>query len=288
MRRDPGPARRGRLPVTMATMTPGDCGSVDRDAEAIAAVRRGRGPGVGRPDRGRLRLPGVPRPGDLRRRRVAPAGRRGPPAGPARPRPDRPAGRLPLRPRGDQPPGPRRLLRRHPAQLQDPPVGAGPAPAEDPAPLLRGRHRGARPRRPAPARRLPRRRLEGGRPQAADARLPRQPARLAPEAARDRRIPRRPGPMGGPPRGRDRRRPRRGVPPVPRPRLPAATTGCSRWSARTGEGRCSRRSDPDVRADLPHLPPTLGTTDPVSHHGERGRRADRLQADRSGPPVTTS
>ncbi len=31
---------RAGCQVTMATMTPGDCGSVDRDAEAIAAIRR--------------------------------------------------------------------------------------------------------------------------------------------------------------------------------------------------------------------------------------------------------
>ena len=223
-------------PITLATMTPGDCGSVERDAEAIAAVRRAEAKASAGPDRGRLRLPGVPRPGDLRGRRVASEGRRGAPEGPARHRPDRAAGRLPLRPRGDQPPGPRRLLRRHAAQLQDPPVGAGSDPAEDSPPLLRGRHRRDRPRRPPPARRVLGRRLEGRRPQAPDARLPRQPARLAPEAARDRRVPRSPGPMGSPPRRRDRRGPRRGVPAVPRASLSEGEFASGiRRSGREGE-----------------------------------------------------
>ena len=43
VRRDAGPAGRAGCHVTIATMTPGDCGSVDRDAEAIAAIRRRRG-----------------------------------------------------------------------------------------------------------------------------------------------------------------------------------------------------------------------------------------------------
>src|SRR5947209_14557275 len=33
--------RRAGCDVTMATMTPGDCGSAEHDAEAIAAIRRG-------------------------------------------------------------------------------------------------------------------------------------------------------------------------------------------------------------------------------------------------------
>ena len=86
----------------------------------------GRGQGGGRADRGRLPLPGVPRPGDLQRRRVAAEGHRGPAAGPARPRPDRAAGRLPVRPRDDQPAGPRRLLRRAACPTTSPGSGSPP------------------------------------------------------------------------------------------------------------------------------------------------------------------
>ena len=32
--------RERRYPVTIATMTPGDCGSAEHDAESIAAIRR--------------------------------------------------------------------------------------------------------------------------------------------------------------------------------------------------------------------------------------------------------
>ena len=128
VRRDAGAAARGGLSP--------DAG--DDDARRLRQRRarrrgdrrdpQGRGAGGGRPDRGRLPLPGVPRPGHLQRRRVASAGHRGPAAGPARPHPDRAAGRLPVRPRDDQPAGPRRLLHRPAAQLRDPAVGARPAP----------------------------------------------------------------------------------------------------------------------------------------------------------------
>ena len=109
---------------TLALLREAGCHRDDGDDDARRlrqrrARRRGdrrdpprRGAGGGRPDRGRLPLPGVPRPGDLQRRRVAAAGHRDPPPGPARPHPDRAAGRLPLRPRDDQPARPRRLLRR--------------------------------------------------------------------------------------------------------------------------------------------------------------------------------
>ena len=158
---------RGRWPccgeagcaVTIATMTPGDCGSAEHDAEAIADDPPGRGPGLGRPDRRGLSLPGVPRPGDLQRRRVAAAGDRGP--APARPdiiltAPpadyicDHEMTSLLVRDACFARPDP---------ELRDPAVGARAAAGADPAPLLRRSPRGARPRRPARAGRLPRRRL---------------------------------------------------------------------------------------------------------------------------------
>ena len=62
--------------VTMATMTPGDCGSAEHDAEAIAAIRRGEA-------RAAAELIGADYLclefrdlADLQRRRVAAAGRR--------------------------------------------------------------------------------------------------------------------------------------------------------------------------------------------------------------------
>src|SRR5205814_293302 len=119
-----------------------------------------------------------------------------------------------------QPPRPRRLLHRADPELRDPPVGPGPPPGEDPPPLPRRRARRLGPRGPAPARRVPRRRLADVRAETRDARLPRQPAELAPPPARHRRIPRQPGALGRLARVRDRRGAGRGVPPVPRPPLP--------------------------------------------------------------------
>ena len=120
--------REAGCEVTIATMTPGDCGSAEHDCRGDRGDPPRRGPRVGGPDRGGVPLPGVPRPGDLQRRRFAAAGHRGAPPDPARHHPDGPAGRLPLRSRDDQPAGPRRLLRGVVPQLRDPPVGAG-APA---------------------------------------------------------------------------------------------------------------------------------------------------------------
>ena len=40
MRGDAGLLREAGCAVTIATMTPGDCGSAEHDAEAIAAIRR--------------------------------------------------------------------------------------------------------------------------------------------------------------------------------------------------------------------------------------------------------
>ena len=143
MRGDAWPcSREAGCDVTIATMTPGDCGSAEHDCRGDRRDPPRRGPGVGRADRGRLSLPGIPRPGDLQRRRVAAAGHRGSAAGPARPHPDRAAGRLHLRPRDDQPAGPRRLLRGVVPELRDAAVGAGPSAARDPAPLLRRSPRG--------------------------------------------------------------------------------------------------------------------------------------------------
>ena len=84
----------------------------------------------------------------------------------------------------------------------------------DPASLLRRCPRGRRPRWAADPARLSRRRLARLRDQAPDARLPCQPARLAAAPARDRRVPGEPGQVGRPPRRGDRRRAGRGVPPV--------------------------------------------------------------------------
>ena len=81
--------------VTIATMTPGDCGTAEYDAEEIADDPPRRGEGRRRPDRGRVPLPGVPRPGGLQRRPLAPPRRRVPPSRPARPGDDGPPDRLP-------------------------------------------------------------------------------------------------------------------------------------------------------------------------------------------------
>ena len=147
--------------VTIATMTPGDCGSAEHDAEAIAAIRRDEA-------RASAALIGADYlclefrdlaifNDDESRRRVTEVLRRT--------RPDliltAPADRLHRRSRDDQPAGPRRLLRGILPELRDATVGARTPAAEDPPPLLRRSPGGARPRRAAGARRFPRRRLAG-------------------------------------------------------------------------------------------------------------------------------
>ena len=205
MRRDLALLTQAGCHVTIATMTPGDCGSVDHDAETICRRPEARGEGGGRSDRRRLRLPGIPRPGDLQRRRLATAGRRG--LRRARPdlSPDRPAGRLPLRPRGDQPPRPRRLLHRDGYPTTRPASGSRLRPLPKiPHLYYMDALEGSGPRRP-PAN-PPGSYVDVSKvadDQAADARLPRQPARLAPEAARDRRVPRQPRPRWGAHRGQE-------------------------------------------------------------------------------------
>ena len=151
---------------------------------------QGGGEGVGRPARGRLPVPGVPRPGDLQRRPVAAAGRRVPPPGPARPDPDGAAGRLPRRSRGDERPGPRRLLRRLGARTTRPASGSRPrrwtaSRTSTSSTRSEGTDRDGN---PVP----PDFRIDVSEVwdlEAADARLPRQPAGLAAAAARDRRVP---------------------------------------------------------------------------------------------------
>ena len=54
--------------MTIATMTPGDCGSAEHDAEAIADIRRREARESASADRGGLSLPGISRPGHLQRR----------------------------------------------------------------------------------------------------------------------------------------------------------------------------------------------------------------------------
>ena len=233
----PGPwpcSREAGCAVTIATMTPG---RLRQRRARLRGDRRDpprRGEGGGRPDRGGLPLPRIPRPGDLQRRRFAAAGDRGPPPGPARHHPDRAAGRLPLRPRDDQPAGPRRLLRRLVPELRHPPVGARARRSTkiphlyfvDP---LEGADRDGRP----VAGRFPRRRLARLRDQAADARLPRQPAQLAAPPARDRRVPGQPGEMGRPAGARRSASPRPRGSASTRATPTRTTTCCSSCSART-------------------------------------------------------
>ena len=110
--------------VTIATMTPGDCGSAEHDAEAIAAIRREEA-------RASAALIGADYlclefrdlaifNDDESRRRVTEALRR------IRPddHPDGPTGRLHRRSRDDQPAGPRRLLRGVLPQLHHAAMGA--------------------------------------------------------------------------------------------------------------------------------------------------------------------
>ena len=224
--------------MTIATMTPGDCGSAEHDAEAIAAIRREEARAAADADRRRVPLPRIPRPGDLQRRRVAAAGHRGPAAGPARHHPDRAAGRLHLRPRDDQPAGPRCLLRRAAAQLRHPAVGAGRRRSAkiphlyfvDP---LEGVDRDGRPV-PADFHVDVSRVFATKR---ADARLPRQPAQLAAAAARHRRVPRRARRSGAPAAGprSASRRPRRSASTAGTPIR--RTTCCSNCSGRTARGK---------------------------------------------------
>ena len=203
--------REAGCEVTIATMTPGDCGSAEHDCRGHRGDPARGGAGLGRADRSRLSLPGVPRPGHLQRRRLAPAGHRGSASDPARHHPDGAAGRLHLRPRDDQPAGPRRLLRSVVPELRHPAVGARPLRCEGSRIFICRSPRRRRPRRPAGAGRLPRRRDRGLRDQATDARVPCQPAQLAAAPAWDGRVSGNPGEMGCPAgRGdRCRRRPRR-------------------------------------------------------------------------------
>ena len=57
--------REAGCPVTIATMTPGDCGSAEHDAEAISAMRREEARSGSRGHGSGLHLSRVPRPGDL-------------------------------------------------------------------------------------------------------------------------------------------------------------------------------------------------------------------------------
>ncbi len=110
--------------VTIATMTPGDCGSAEHDAEAIADIRR-------REAQESAALIGADYlclefrdlaifNDDESRRRVTEVLA----ARPARPDPDGAARRLHRRPRDDQPAGARRLLRGIVPELRDAAVGA--------------------------------------------------------------------------------------------------------------------------------------------------------------------
>ena len=110
--------------VTIATMTPGDCGSAEHDAETIAAIRRDEARASAALIGADYRLPRIPRPGHLQRRRFAAPGDRGPAADAARHHPDGTAGRLHRRPRDDQPAGPRCVLRGVVPELRDAAVGA--------------------------------------------------------------------------------------------------------------------------------------------------------------------
>ena len=60
--------REAVVQVTIATMTPGDCGSAEHDAEAISAIRREEARASAAHDRRGVRLSRIPRPGDLQRR----------------------------------------------------------------------------------------------------------------------------------------------------------------------------------------------------------------------------
>ena len=53
--------------ITIATMTPGDCGSAEHSAEEIAEIRRGEARASAATSGGRIRLPRISRPVDCRR-----------------------------------------------------------------------------------------------------------------------------------------------------------------------------------------------------------------------------
>ena len=57
--------REAGCDVTIATMTPGDCGSAEHDAEAICRHPARGGAGRSRADRGRIPLSRIPRSGDF-------------------------------------------------------------------------------------------------------------------------------------------------------------------------------------------------------------------------------
>ena len=221
--------------MTIATMTPGDCGSAEHDCEAIAEIRRGEA-------RAAAALIGADYlclefrdlaifNDDDSRRRVTEALRRA--------RPDLILTAPPVDYLCDH--EMTSLLVRDACFAASFPNYATrqwePAPPLAKIPhlyfvdALEGADRDGRPI----AGGLPRRRLAGLRDQAADARLPRQPAQLAAAPARDRRVPGEPGQVGAH-RGRgDRRRAGRGVPPVPGASLPARQPAAQ--AARAGRPR---------------------------------------------------
>ena len=243
--------REAGCTVTIATMTPGDCGSAEHDAEAIAAIRREEA-------RASAALIGADYVclefrdlaifnDDESRRRITEALRRIRPeiiltAPPADYIADHEMTSLLVRDACFAAPCPNYTTRQwEPA----PPLAKIPhLYFVDP---LEGVDRDGA----AGAGRFPRRRFPGVSDQARDAGLPRQPAQLAAAPARHRRISRDAGEMGSPPRGRDRRRVRRGVPPVPRPSLsagqpPARTARAERPRQARLIGRLTAGPNPTV------------------------------------------
>ena len=233
--------REAGCQVTIATMTPGDCGSAEHDAEAISAIRREearRAAAVIGADYVCLEFRDLAIfNDDESRRRITEALRRIQPeiiltAPPADYIADHEMTSLLVRDACFAAPCPNYTTRQW-----------EPAPALAKIPHLyfvdplEGVDRDGA----AGAGRFPRGRLAGVSDQARDAGLPRQPAQLAVAPAWHGRVSRDPGEMGSPPRGRDRRRVRRGVPPVSRPSLsagqPLAQIARTGWPGQAGLGR---------------------------------------------------